>query len=249
MIRWMLIFVVILFGSFVQAADTEVDLNTIKIDIKNQARLQRGAKMFMNYCSGCHSLKYLRYSSMAHGLGLTTFDGSIDKNLLMNNLVFTSATMHDPIDIAMPEVDARQWFGRLPPDLTLTGRERGAEWIYTYLKSFYKDKKRPFGANNLLVPDVSMPNILAPLQGEVIAVKKEGNSDSPSNLQLVLIEKGSMTQQQFDSTLIDLVTFMVYVSEPHKLARYSLGVGVIIFLSILTVLAYLLKKLYWRKIK
>jgi ubiquinol-cytochrome c reductase cytochrome c1 subunit len=245
---FLLIITLLLVQTTVYAADANIELKSLRVNLNNQASLQRGAQLFMNYCSGCHSLKYLRYTSMAKGLGLTTFDGSIDKDLLMNNLIFTSSKPHEPIEVAMPDVDARQWFGRMPPDLTLTSRERGPNWIYTYLKSFYKDETRPFGANNLLVPDVSMPNVLVNLQGEVIAAKNKGHSGGQPPLKLVLIEPGSMTQQEFDSALKDLVTFLVYVAEPHKLERYSLGVWVLMFLMVLAVFAYLLKKAYWKNI-
>ena len=129
----------------------------------SKTHLQRGAKLYMNYCSGCHSLKYLRYSTMAKGLGLTTFDGQIDKPLLQDNLIFTTLPVHSPIEIAMSEEDAVQWFGIKPPDLSLIARARGTAWIYTYLKSFYADNTRPFGSNNMLVPDVAMPNVLLSL--------------------------------------------------------------------------------------
>ncbi|AHE68215.1 cytochrome c1 [Legionella oakridgensis ATCC 33761 = DSM 21215] len=169
-----LIYLIVMMGfSFTHAATTAIEIKPVTIDLHDQARLQRGARLYMNYCSGCHSLRYLRYNRMAEDLGLTTFDGSVDKDLLTNNLIFTTAKLYDPIEISMPAEDARQWFGKMPPDLTLSGRERGAAWLYTYLKSFYIDHTRPFGANNLLVPDVAMPNILAPLQGEVIAEKKK----------------------------------------------------------------------------
>ena len=248
-----IIFFYMAFGaaSEMQAATASVKLSPVEINLHDKAALQRGAKIFMNYCSGCHSLKYLRYSAMANGLGLTTFDGRIDKELLTNNLIFTEAGIHDPIQISMPEVDAREWFGRLPPDLTLSARERGPEWIYTYLKSFYADKKRPFGANNSLVPDVSMPNILAPLQGRVIAVKhaNKASIETEQPLNLVLVEPGSMTQQQFDSTLQDLVTFLTYAAEPNRLMRYRIGIFVVVFLIIFLIPAYRLKKLYWSKVK
>ncbi|GGI83131.1 cytochrome c [Legionella impletisoli] len=242
-----LLLIALAVNSIAHAADAEIDWHEVKINLSNQASLQRGAKYFMNYCSGCHSLKYLRYSQMAKGLGLITFDGSIAKDLLMNNLVFTKATVYDPIEIAMPREDAEQWFGRMPPDLTLSAREKGANWIYTYLKSFYKDESRPFGSNNRLVPDVSMPNILAPLQGEVIALNPDQSND-PSHLKLALVEQGIMTQQQFDSMLQDLVNFLVYAAEPNLLKRYTIGSVVIAFLIILAVFAYLLKRVYWKKI-
>ncbi|MFW2534511.1 MULTISPECIES: cytochrome c1 [Legionella] len=238
----------LLMSSLLQAATvSKIEMSSIDIDIDDQAKIQRGAKLFMNYCSGCHSLRYMRYSRMAKDLGLTTFDGELDKDLLVNNLIFTSATVHDPIHISMPAADSRQWFGITPPDLSLSARERGPEWIYTYLKSFYADDSRPFGANNLLVPEVAMPNVLAPLAGKVIAVR-EGDPKTSTISHLVLVENGEINQQQFDSALQDLVTFLVYVGEPVKLVRYHLGIIVLIFLSIFLVVAYQLKKAYWKKL-
>jgi ubiquinol-cytochrome c reductase cytochrome c1 subunit len=232
----------------VQAAVVERPLMPIKIDLHDKAKLQRGARLFMNYCSGCHSLRYMRYNQMGKDLGITTFTGEVDTDLLKNNLIFTTSQPLDPIKISMPEVDAREWFGKPPPDLSLTGRERGANWLYTYLHSFYLDKKRPFGTNNLLIPDVAMPNILSPLQGEVVAIKDNNHLATPSNTSLLLIEKGEMTQQQFDSALQDIVTFLVYVSEPAKLQRFRIGTGVLLFLAILLILAYQLKRSYWQDI-
>jgi ubiquinol-cytochrome c reductase cytochrome c1 subunit len=241
--RKIIVFLIITMWTHPIVASNAVDMLPLSVDIQDKARLQRGAKLFMNYCSGCHSLRYLRYSRLATDLGLTTFDGSIDEDLLKSNLIFTTSKIHDPIQISIPPADARQWFGRLPPDLSLSARERGAEWIYTYLKSFYIDKMRPFGTNNLVIPEVGMPNILAPLQGEVIAVKKD--HDAPY---LLLIKQGEMSQPQFDSALQDLVTFLVYVGEPVKLVRYRLGIFVLIFLAVFLVIAYQLKKVYWRRI-
>nr|WP_238583673.1 cytochrome c1 [Legionella jamestowniensis] len=219
----------------------------VNIDVHDSAKLQRGAKIFMNYCSGCHALRYMRYNRMAEDLGLTTFTGEIDKDLLFNNLIFTSAKIHDPIKISMAPADARQWFGIVPPDLSLTARERSPEWIYTYLKSFYEDKKKPFGTNNLLVPDVAMPNILEPLIGRVIAVRENQGAES-SGPHLVLVQPGEMNPRQFDSMLEDLITFLTYVAEPVKLVRYRLGVFVILFLCVFLLIAYLLKRTYWKKI-
>lgn len=228
-------------------ASTDTRLLSVEVNLSNQPRIQRGAKLFMNYCSGCHSLRYLRYSRMGKDLGLTTFDGQLDENLLFNNLIFTSAKINDPIQISMPASDARQWFGIVPPDLSLTARVRGASWIYTYLKSFYADNTRPFGANNLLVPDVAMPNVLEPLIGYVVGVREQQDPKSPIS-HLVLVRKGEMTQQEFDSALEDLVNFLVYVAEPVKLVRYRMGTMVIIFLCIFLVVIYQLKKVYWKDI-
>lgn len=230
---------------FALAIEANPPIESVRIDVGDKAKLQRGAAMFMNYCSGCHSLRYLRYNRMAMDLGLTTFDGRLDEDLLVNNLIFTSAKVGDPIRVSMPEVNARQWFGKVPPDLSLSARERGANWIYTYLKSFYADKKRPFGSNNLLLPDSAMPNILGPLAGEVIAIPQR-NTD---RLDLVLVEQGEMGQNQFDSAVEDLVTFLVYVGEPAQLYRYPLGVAVLLFLTVLLIFAYRLKKAYWHRLE
>lgn len=228
--------------------DALVELHKVSVNVKDKARLQRGARMFMNYCSGCHSLKYLRYNRMAQDMGLTTFTGEVDTDLLYNNLIFTSAREHDPIQIAMPPEDARQWFGVLPPDLTLTARQRGPQWIFTYLKSFYADNSRPFGANNLLIPGVAMPNVLAPLQGEVIAIA-EDESHPGRVSHLLLTRPGSMDQHQFDSALEDLVNFLVYAAEPAQLVRYRMGFWVLFYLLILLGISWQLKKAYWKKIK
>lgn len=201
------------------AAFTEnLTMDYVPVDINDKESLQRGAKMFMNYCSGCHSLKYMRYNRMAQDLGLTTFDGQIAEDLLKNNLIFTQANIYDPIQIAMSPEDAKQWFGMVPPDLSLSARDRGPVWIYNYLKSFYSDPSRPFGANNLLMPDVAMPNVLEPLIGKVILVKDK-NSHANS---LLVVKRGEMFEGQFDSALRDLVNFLVYVGEPAKLIRYKL---------------------------
>ncbi|RUR17983.1 cytochrome c1 [Legionella sp. km535] len=220
-------------------------MHSVTINIKDRESLQRGAKLYMNYCSGCHSLKYMRYNRMAHELGLTTFDGELDEDLLKSNLIFTEATIYDPIRIAMPPEDARQWFGIVPPDLSLSARDRGPEWIYTYLKSFYSDGSRPFGTNNLLIPDVAMPNILEPLIGTVIL----RHNKSAHSSDLIVLQPGEMHQAEFDSAVKDLVTFLVYVGEPAKMVRYKIGVFVILFLCILFIFAYRLKNIYWRRIK
>lgn len=242
LLLWMIIAM-----SWVQIAAADTELLPVAVDVHNKASLQRGAKLFMNYCSGCHSLRFMRYNRMAKDLGLTTFAGDVDSDLLVNNLIFTKAKIYDPIENSMPAEDAREWFGRVPPDLSLSARERGPDWLYTYLKSFYVDKKRPFGSNNALVPDVSMPNILAPLEGKMIA-QSEKNLNHQVPLRLVLLEPGEMSQQQFDSALQDLVTFLVYVAEPAQLVRYQIGVVVLLFLGLFLIVAYQLKRFYWRDV-
>lgn len=236
-------FIFVYFIAITPLQAVETALIPVTINTQDKEALQRGAQMYMNYCSGCHSLRYMRYNRMANDLGLTTFDGQVDNDLLQNNLIFTQAKIQDPIEISMPEAGARQWFGRVPPDLSLTARERSPSWIYTYLKSFYSDPRRPFHANNLLVPDVSMPNILAPLSGITIVENLHRENQS-----LVLIEGGEMTEQQFDQSIRDLVTFLTYVAEPIKTTRISIGLKVLPFLFLLLMVVYLLKKNYWKRI-
>jgi ubiquinol-cytochrome c reductase cytochrome c1 subunit len=250
MLKPSLLFFVALFGATLAHADLggEVPLLPVTIDLKDKQALQRGAKYYMNYCSGCHSLKYMRYNRMAKDLGIIKFDGDIDTDLLENNLIFTHAKEYDPIEISMPATDARQWFGVEPPDLTLVTRKRGVSWVYTYLQSFYEDKTRPFGSNNLLIPGVAMPNVLAPLAGKRIAIR-DGNIASSPISHLVLLGGGSMHALEFENMVKDLVTFLAYVGEPMRLERQHMGVFVLAFLFVLLLLVYSLKKIYWKRLK
>lgn len=208
----------------------------------HRASLQRGAKIFMNYCSGCHSLKYMRYNQMAEGLDLKRSDDAIDEDLLKNNLMFTQALVTDVIHIALPSEDAKKWFGLVPPDLSLIVREKGEQWLYQYMQNFYKDDSRPFGTNNLLVPGVAMPNILSPLIGEQDLIS---NKEAKH---LSLIKKGDLTQAEITSLLHDLINFLAFVSTPELKLRHHLGLFVIGFLFILLLFAMSLKKVFWREI-
>lgn len=222
----------------------EAAMPPVAINIDDKPSLQRGAKLFMNYCSGCHSLRYMRYNRMAEDLGLVDFVGLVDENLL-NNLIFTKATLYDPIQIALPPDDAKQWFGVIPPDLSLIAREKGADWLYHYLSSFYNDDSRPFGVNNLLVPNASMPNILEPLMGQqVLVLDNKTHRES-----LRLVKQGEMLPRDFESSLRDLVTFLVYVGEPIQATRNKLGIFVVLFLILLFIVLCCLSKSYWRHVK
>jgi ubiquinol-cytochrome c reductase cytochrome c1 subunit len=245
--KWRHLAVVFLFFNVSAVAWAQIALLPVTVDVGDEASLQRGSRFFMNYCSGCHSLRYMRYNRMAHDIGLTRFTGDLDTDLLVSNLIFTEAKPQDPIENSMPLTDALQWFGRLPPDLSLIARERGASWLYTYLKSFYADKKRPFGTNNVLVPDVAMPNVLEPLLGRVIALQDGLVANSQQPPRLVLLKAGEMDAQEFDNALKDLVTFLVYVAEPAQLIRYRMGIFVMLFLCFFLVFAYFLKQNYWRR--
>lgn len=247
--RLIVFFISLMLVTSAYALENEtIPMLPVKLDLHDQAGLQYGAKIFMNYCSGCHSLKYMRYSKMANDLGLTTFEGELDKELLFNNLVFTRAKIHDPIKIALPATDAKQWFGAAPPDLSLIARVRGASWLYTFLKSFYSDPTRPFGSNNLLIPGVAMPNVLAPLAGNVIAIRENNQKEAPID-HLLSFGDGEMTAQEFDNALENLVNFLVYVGEPVQLIRYRIGSFIIAFLGVLLIVVYLLKRSYWRRLR
>ena len=211
-------------------------------DLSDQGSLQRGAALYMNYCSGCHSLQYLRYSRMAEDLGLSQDD-------VQANLDFTGSKVGEQIHVAMTEDDGKQFFGKMPPDLSVISRVRGSDWIYNYLKSFYVDETRPVGWNNKLFPNASMPNPLWQLQGVQHAElgKPDAGGDRPVE-KLLLPQPGTQTPAQFDQTARDITTFLEYAGEPAAIQRQSLGVWVILFLAFFTFLAWLLKKEYWRDV-
>ena len=208
-------------------------------DLSDKASLQRGAALYMNYCSGCHSLKFLRYSRMADDLGLTEEE-------VMQNLNFTGAKFGEQIQVAMRDADGTEWFGKMPPDLSLISRVRGSDWIFTYLKSFYLDESRPLGWNNQLFPNVSMPNPLWELQG--LQHAEFGPPDEVGERhpeRLVVTSAGQLSAEQFDQAVRDITNFLEYAGEPAALKRQAIGVWVILFLVALSFLAYLLKQEYW----
>ena len=211
-------------------------------DLSDRASLQRGAQLYMNNCSGCHSLKYMRYSRMAEDLGLTEEE-------VMANLNFTGAKFGEQIHVAMPADHATKWFGKMPPDLSLISRVRGSDWIYTYLKSFYLDETRPLGWNNKLFPNASMPNPLWQLQGMQHAEFSEPDAIGERHVEsLKVTQPGRQTAAEFDQTARDITNFLEYVGEPAALKRQSMGVWVILFLVALTFLAFLLKQEYWKDV-
>jgi ubiquinol-cytochrome c reductase cytochrome c1 subunit len=233
----------LLLSASVFAASSKVPLQQSGVDLDDRASLQRGAALYMNYCSGCHSLKYLRYSRMAEDLGLT-------EEQVMQNLNFTGGKFGDHIINAMPQAGGEKWFGKAPPDLTLVSRVRGSNWVYTYLKTFYVDESRPLGWNNVVFPNASMPNPLWELQGvqrPIYGKVDPATKEAPVE-RLELAQKGSIDSQQFDGVARDISAFLEYAAEPAALEREKIGVWVILFLSLFTFLAWLLKKEYWRDV-
>ena len=212
-------------------------------DLGDQSSLQRGAALYMNYCSGCHSIKYVRYSRIASDLGLT-------EDQVQASLNFTGAKVGEQVHVAMSAEDAQEWFGQVPPDLSLVSRVRGSDWIYTYLKSFYLDDERPLGWNNTLFPNASMPNPLWMMQG--LQRAEYGSLDEATGERpverLVIAEPGIVDPAVYDQAVRDITNFLEYVGEPAALKRHDLGVWVILFLAFFTFLAWLLKKEYWRDV-
>ncbi|MBB1271553.1 MULTISPECIES: cytochrome c1 [Psychromonas] len=241
----LLIALVALLPSLVFAAGTAVHLDKANYDLTDKASLQNGAKLFMNYCSACHSTAHQRYQRVATDLG-------IPDQLMKDNLIFTNSKIGELMTNSMDKKDAAKWFGNAPLDLTLEARLRGPDWIYTYLRSFYKDPARPFGVNNVVFKDVGMPHVLEELQGIPTAVFEttvdEKGVEHHQVVALESVESGEMSSDEYDRAVLDLVNFLVYSGEPNKLERQSLGFWVIGFLIILFVLSYLLKKEYWRDI-
>lgn len=230
-------------------ADESPKLDHVQIDLSDQASLQRGARIFVNYCLSCHSASYMRYNRMGRDLG-------INDELIRKNMLFARTKLSDLMKVAMRPGDAKKWFGTPPPDLTLVARSRGADWIYTYLRSFYRDPSSPSGWNNILFPNVAMPNILYSLQGVQRAVFvrkkfKEGDATVEESVfdHFDLDQPGTMSAAEYDATARDLTNFLVYLSDPTKQKRNHVGVYVLAFLVVFAIVVYLLKKEYWTDVQ
>ncbi|RCU49869.1 MULTISPECIES: cytochrome c1 [Corallincola] len=239
----MIIALVALLPSLVMAAGGNVHLDKANYDLTDKASLQTGAKLFMNYCSGCHSTKYQRYERVARDLGISAA-------LMQENLMFIEGTKIGALmENAMSDELGAKWFGATPPDLTLVARVRGADWLYTYLRSFYEDPTRPFGVNNVVFKDVGMPHVLQELQGVPRKTYESRLIDGEQQDVYVGIRadgSGEMSTDEYDHAVLDLVNFLVYSAEPVTLERRSMGWWVLGFLVIFTILAYLLKKEFFR---
>ena len=217
-------------------ANEGVKLDHAPIDPSNQASLQRGAKVFVNYCLSCHSAAYMRYNRL-QDIGLT--DAQIKSNLM-----FAGEKVGDTMTVTIQKADAKAWFGANPPDLSVEARARGADWLYSYLRGFYRDDTRPTGWNNVVYDKVAMPHVLWSLQGEQV-LKIDEKTESH---QLVLAKQGSMTPAEYDETIADLVNYLVFMAEPFKERDKNLGLLVLAFLGLLFVLTYYLKKEFWKDI-
>lgn len=230
----------------VLASGAGVHLEPADVDLNNQASLQRGAKNFVNYCLNCHSATYMRYDRMGRDLGL-------DEAMLKDNLMFIPGIkVGETMKVAMPHALSESWFGVTPPDLSLVSRSRGADWLNTYLRSFYASEDRPFGVDNLVFSKVGMPNVLEGLQGVQKPVYEEVEGADGTKHEVIekleLVSQGSLTPAEYDLFVRDLVNFLVYLGEPAQMQRTGLGIWVLLFLAVFSVLAYLLKLEYWKDV-
>lgn len=262
------------------AASSDVVKLPANINPKDTISLQNGAQTYMNYCLACHSMQYMRYDALVEYL-------HIPEDIVKNNLMFSGDQVTDHITNNVPKAQASEWFGKVPPDLTLVARVRGVDWLYTYMKSFYIDGNRPFGYNNTTFKDVGMPHVLAPLQGTQVKsavaselqdkisaanvalayAQQQGDSSEAAQQKAVIAEatstieemkrsgtyfeltsEGSLTPEEYDTVIRDLVNFLDFAGEPGKVDRHALGIKVIIFLVIFFVFAYFLKQEYWKDV-
>ncbi len=257
-------FAIALFPLAAFAAGGAVHLDHVETNVRDQAVLQRGAQLYMNYCMGCHSLQYERYQRFQTGLG-------VPEDLVMKHLRFdTEAKIGDLMVNSMKTKDAKVWFGAPPPDLTLIARSRGVDYLYTYLRTFYKDPARPWGVNNKVFPDVGMPHVLIglqgvqecepgpshaenggvlrdPLTGKEVLYGEDGKPLNPCG-RLKVTVPGSLTPAEYDTAVYDLANFLNYIAEPMQEQRKRTGVFVLFFLAILFVFAWLLNREYWKDV-
>lgn len=239
----------------VASGDSHSVLEESPHNLRDWMSLQRGAKYYANYCQGCHSLSLMRYQRLAEDSRIVDSKGRVLDDAIKNNLAFNTDKVSDKLLSSMKESDGKNWFGKVPPDLSLIVRRRSADWLFTYLKSFYTDEGTTWGVNNALFPNVGMPHVLVELQGTQRAVYKkvthviDGHEHTTDILDHLELEKaGVLSPVEYDNLVADVVNFLTYVSEPMQLKRKQVGVWVILFLLVFAGLAYLLKREYWKDV-
>jgi ubiquinol-cytochrome c reductase cytochrome c1 subunit len=232
------------------AAEAELKLEKAEIDLGDLPSLQAGARTFVNYCLGCHGAALVRYNTLVQ-LGL-------NEQQVKDNLMFTAEKIGEYMRTSMKPADAKEWFGVAPPDLSVIARSRGPDWLYTYLRGFYRDPSTLTGWNNTVFPNVGMPHVLAHLQGERVRKEEpvmrdgkevdDGHGGVLKQITFETIRPGSQTPIEFDRTVRDLVNFLVWMGEPAQIKRKQLGLFVLVAIGILIVLSYLLYKEYWKDV-
>ena len=227
-----LLLLVIWLPALAFGAETGYRLDRSPHDVTDLVSLQSGARLYVNYCLGCHSMQYMRYGGLTE-LGLT-------EQQIKDNLLFTADKVGEPMKGPMEPKAAKQWFGVAPPDLSVVSRSRGADWLYTYLRTFYRDPKTATGWNNAVFVNVGMPHALWTLQGERAYDREKREWRE--------LSKGALSQVEYDMAVRDLVNFLAYAGEPAATDRKSIGIVVLFVLGILFILTYLLKKEYWKDV-
>ncbi len=239
-------FVTLLAATSVFAAGGGPALEPSGIDPDNINSLQRGARNFMNYCSGCHSAQYVRFKTIGKDLELSD-------EMLIDNLMFNAEKIFETITTAMPADAAARWYGKIPPDLSLMARAKGADYIFNFLKGFYIQKESPTGVDNLVLPGTSMPHVLWELQGYQTAhFERHENDDGSVTHSFEGFEQlisGQMDSEDYDNFVRDTVNFLAYIAEPVRSDRRKLGVWVLMFLTFFFILARMLKKQIWKDVK
>lgn len=228
------------------AGGSGTELKPANNNVSDIASLQRGARNFMNYCSGCHSAKYVRFNRVGRDLGLT-------EEQLAENLMFNAEAPHDTIQRTMRDDDATRWFGKPPPDLSVIPRSRGVDYVFNFLQGFYVDLDSPTGVDNILLPGTSMPDVLWEMRGYQRGVFAEHQAKGGAGTEQVFekfepVTKGSMTDEEFQLFLRDTVNFLDYISEPSQLERKAIGIWVLLFLCVFLVLVIMLKKEIWKDV-
>ncbi len=247
--KYLIFVIALLFGmpqAVVAAGGSDLDLDEANIDLGDKASLRKGAKLFVDYCLNCHSANLMRYSRIGQDLDMTNEE-------VIAELLTAGGKIGDTMGIVMQPEEAAQWFGTAAPDLSVLMRVRGADWVYSYLRAFYRDESRPWGVNNSVFKDVAMPHALWELQGlqeaEIETHVDEDGHERETVTGFKLVEPGSLSPEEYDAAVRDLVNFMAYLSEPSKMQRLALGKWVLGFLFIFLILAYLLKKEFWKDIR
>lgn len=237
-------------GGVHAAGDGLIPLDKAPVDTTNQASLQHGAKLFVNYCLGCHSAAFMRFNRL-NDIGLSDQE-------IKDNLLFTTEKVGDTMVAAIDPKQAASWFGANPPDLTVIARSRassggtGADYLYTFLRTFYLDPSKATGWNNLVFPSVGMPHVLWELQGARLAIFDNVDVRG-QNTQVFkgweTVSPGTMSPQEYDQAVGDLVNFLQWMGEPAQNTRIRVGVGVLIFLGIFILIAWRLNAAFWKDVK
>lgn len=238
--RALLLIACLLGSGFAFGAAEGVKLDRANIDLRDAVSIQRGAQVFVNYCLSCHSASYMRYNRL--------MDLGLNEQQIADNLIFSDAKIGETMSVAMREEDAKVWFGVAPPDLSVIARSRGVDWLYTYLRRFYRDETTVTGWNNPVFPNAAMPHVLWKLQGIQRLHTVEGSDHGQPHNELVLETPGTMSAQAYDEMIRDLVTYLAYMAEPARIQRVQVGIVVLLFLGLIVVMTWLLKREYWKDV-